>query len=67
MVNIDGVVIGNYRCGFGGYDINRKWFDSKDLMVTTIKELIKSIKQKMNVKLILDVHGHSRKYIFQLL
>ena len=25
MMNPDGVVVGNYRCNFAGYDLNRWW------------------------------------------
>jgi murein tripeptide amidase MpaA len=25
MVNVDGVVLGNYRCNFHGLDLNRCW------------------------------------------
>jgi murein tripeptide amidase MpaA len=25
MLNVDGVVVGNYRCGLEGNDLNRKW------------------------------------------
>lgn len=25
MLNVDGVVLGNYRCGLEGNDLNRKW------------------------------------------
>jgi len=25
MVNVDGVVLGNYRCNMAGYDLNRSW------------------------------------------
>ena len=25
MLNVDGVVMGNYRCGLEGNDLNRRW------------------------------------------
>jgi len=25
MLNIDGVIIGNYRCNLSGADLNRQW------------------------------------------
>jgi len=25
MVNMDGVGLGNYRCNFAGFDLNRNW------------------------------------------
>ena len=25
MINVDGVILGNYRCSLAGVDLNRKW------------------------------------------
>jgi murein tripeptide amidase MpaA len=25
MVNVDGVIYGNFRCDIGGFDLNRNW------------------------------------------
>lgn len=25
MVNVDGVIYGNFRCDLGGFDLNRNW------------------------------------------
>jgi len=25
MINVDGVIYGNFRCDLGGYDLNRCW------------------------------------------
>ena len=25
MLNVDGVIIGNYRCSLAGNDLNRRW------------------------------------------
>ena len=27
MINVDGVIYGNFRCDLGGYDLNRCWKD----------------------------------------
>ena len=27
MVNIDGVIYGNFRTDISGYDLNRQWFE----------------------------------------
>lgn len=66
MVNIDGVVLGNYRGNFAGYDLNRCWLrpeTSKQPEVVLIKNCIRKIAKKQAVELVLDLHGHSRKYI----
>ena len=28
MVNVDGVIYGNFRCDLAGYDLNRCWKDT---------------------------------------
>lgn len=63
MVNVDGVVSGNYRSNFSGNDINRQWaFPSKKLHpeLHSIKQEI--LGNKRNVHFFLDIHAHSRKY-----
>ena len=43
MVNVDGVVYGNFRCDMGGFDLNRNWkYPTKNLhpQVFSIKEEI---------------------------
>lgn len=32
MVNVDGVVYGNFRCDLGGFDLNRNWKDPDKLL-----------------------------------
>lgn len=66
MVNMDGVALGNYRGNFAGFDLNRCWLrpdPSKQPEVTLIKNCIKKIAKKQPIELILDLHGHSRKYL----
>lgn len=67
MVNIDGVVLGNYRSNFAGFDLNRCWLKPDPLKqpeVNLIKNFIKKIAKKQQIELILDLHGHSRKYSY---
>ena len=43
MINIDGVVYGNFRCDIGGFDLNRNWkYPTKNLhpQVFSVKEEI---------------------------
>lgn len=64
IVNIDGVILGNYRGNFAGFDLNRCWLkpeQSKQPEVLLIKNAIRKIAKKQQIELILDLHGHSRK------
>jgi len=47
MLNIDGVIIGNYRCNLSGADLNRQYIEPSKKAHPTIyfaKQLIKSVK-----------------------
>ena len=62
MINVDGVIYGNFRCDISGDDLNRQWSDpSKQLHphICKIKELVESLSDKIDV--FLDLHGHSKK------
>lgn len=62
MVNVDGVINGNYRTNISGNDINRQWmFPSKQLhpQIFYLKQQI--LNNKKNVTFFLDIHAHSRK------
>ena len=64
MLNPDGVIYGNYRCGLAGVDLNRRWKNpSKNLHPTIFasKRLIKCFAKEKNIELICDMHGHSRR------
>jgi murein tripeptide amidase MpaA len=68
MLNPDGVVHGNYRCNLNGVDLNRNWtFPHRDLhdSVYHIRELVRNASKNGEVSLILDLHGHSKKYMLQ--
>jgi len=65
MMNIDGVIAGNYRCCLSGQDLNRKFTDTDIKMfpiILAIKKLIGEYKvQKKDIFGYIDLHGHSTK------
>jgi murein tripeptide amidase MpaA len=64
MVNVDGVISGNYRSNLSGNDVNRQWqFPSKRFHpeIYWLKQEI--LNNKKSVTFFLDIHAHSRKYI----
>lgn len=66
MVNVDGVVLGNYRCNFYGFDLNRCWHlddPAKYPEVACVKAELKRIMRREEVELVIDLHGHSAKYL----
>ena len=76
MLNIDGVIFGNYRLNILGKDMNRLWlntipFNSNDcdkssLYINNIIEIIKKTLNNRNIFLYCDFHGHSGKQNFFL-
>ena len=65
MLNPDGVIMGNYRTGFAGNDLNRKFLaPSKQLHPTVfaMKKLVEEIQLKrQEIWSYIDLHGHSLK------
>lgn len=64
MMNPDGVINGNYRCGLAGVDLNRRWKKPSPKLHPTVyhcKKLIKSFASERKIELICDFHGHSRR------
>jgi hypothetical protein len=65
MLNIDGVVNGNYRTSLVGVDLNRRWKRPLKFVHPVIfhfKELIHDFSKKYKIALIADLHGHSRSH-----
>lgn len=58
MVNVDGVVAGNFRTGLLGRDLNRS-FHHPELLIEI--GLIRSIASMFKPMMFLDFHGHSSK------
>lgn len=64
MLNPDGVINGNYRCGLAGHDLNRRYLETSPSFHPTIfffKRMMKRFKRERPVGLFVDVHGHSSK------
>ena len=64
MLNVDGVIVGNYRCNLAMVDLNRQWIDPSRKNHPTIyhcKQLIKRMKEERDLLVYCDFHGHSRK------
>eukprot|EP00948_MAST-09A_sp_MAST-9A-sp1_P003717 g3717.t1 len=64
MLNVDGVIVGNYRCSLAGVDLNRNWLDPSRKLHPTIfytKQMMKRFANDREVILYTDLHGHSRK------
>jgi cytosolic carboxypeptidase protein 2/3 len=60
MLNPDGVRYGNYRCGLGGWDMNRRWNGEEGEVLTVVKDYIKKINDNEGIALFCDIHGHSK-------
>jgi hypothetical protein len=64
MLNIDGVIFGNYRCSLLGVDLNRRWLAPSRILHPTIyhtKQMIKVASETNEISLYVDIHGHSCK------
>jgi len=68
MLNPDGVICGNYRCGLAGVDLNRQWGKPSSILHPTVfhfKRFLTELVEKRDVHLFLDLHGHSkREHVF---
>ena len=63
MINVDGVVYGNYRCSISGIDLNRVWKKPNPVLfpeVVAIRKMIENFHLEHPVVLFTDLHGHSR-------
>ena len=63
MINIDGVVTGNYRGSLTGMDLNRKWKAPNPVIfpeLASIKRMAQQFANERQVVLYCDFHGHSR-------
>ena len=65
MINVDGVIYGNFRCDITGVDLNRRWKDPSRIFhpqIYHIKKKIAEYHRKYKVELCYDLHGHSKEH-----
>jgi hypothetical protein len=58
------VAIGNYRSNLSGSDLNRNWNTEKKSLypeIVAIRNYIAELSKDRKIKIIIDVHGHSKK------
>jgi len=61
MINVDGVVVGNFRTSLSGKDLNRMYGVSKWAgLVPEVQSVINEM-NRSNMIGIIDLHGHSSK------
>ena len=64
MLNPDGVIYGNYRCGLLGVDLNRRWQSPSKYLHPTVyytKKFMQYFGEEHEIALYCDMHGHSMK------
>lgn len=67
MINPDGVIYGNFRTDYTGFDLNRVWLNTDKYLhpsVYSVKKVIHKYIQNKNPKdnFFFDIHSHSRNY-----
>lgn len=65
MVNVDGVIYGNFRCDTNGNDLNRRWRSPHKIFqngLIMIKRRIEQLHIDKKIEFFFDLHGHSKKF-----
>lgn len=65
MINVDGVIYGNFRCDLAGYDLNRCWKEPSLLLqphIYRIKQKIQKISDSSSIQFYFDLHTHSKEH-----
>jgi len=68
ILNIDGVIAGNYRTSFAGLDINRMFGENANKRLNPEANMLKDFaKKETRLAFYFDIHGHSsKKSVFML-
>jgi len=65
MMNVDGVIVGNYRYDLSGQDLNRNFANPNEKLhpiIYSVKQMINNLKaQNKEILAYIDIHGHSKK------
>eukprot|EP00826_Nyctotherus_ovalis_P063393 TRINITY_DN9295_c0_g1_i9.p1 TRINITY_DN9295_c0_g1~~TRINITY_DN9295_c0_g1_i9.p1 ORF type:complete len:361 (+),score=63.90 TRINITY_DN9295_c0_g1_i9:584-1666(+) len=65
MMNVDGVIVGNYRCSLSGHDLNRQFIAPDPKLhptVSAVKTMLRDFRDGgVEVEGYIDLHGHSVK------
>jgi cytosolic carboxypeptidase protein 2/3 len=64
MINVDGVIYGNFRCDIVGYDLNRCWKNPSPFIhphIYKIKELLADLSEASSLDYCFDMHTHSKE------
>ena len=62
MINVDGVIAGNYRSSLVGMDLNRQWKNPNATLfpeIFSMKRMIRDFNKTNPIVLYCDLHGHS--------
>lgn len=65
MINVDGVIYGNFRCDLAGYDLNRCWKDPCPILqphIYQIRQKMQQLSENCAVQFYLDLHTHSKEH-----
>lgn len=63
MINVDGVIYGNFRCDLSGTDLNRSWKEPNKLFhphIVAIKEELRRLSAEEEIVSCFDLHAHSK-------
>jgi len=61
MVNVDGVIYGNFRTNLAGFDLNRQWTNPNRWLHPEIYYITKFLSGLEKISFVLDFHSHSKK------
>ena len=60
MINVDGVLNGNYRCSLAGCDLNRRWKEPSNIfhpIIYAARKLVTNLGFRRKLIMFCDFHG----------